>query len=81
MIFRTLVELHQRKGNDGDQWLSDFEAQLIREANDLVPEGIGIEDKIAGHENAITYIKYLFSGARRKITEKSERSVSLRIWP
>jgi hypothetical protein len=72
MILRTLVELHHLKGEDGDQWLSSFEAKLIKEAKNLVPEGIGIEEEIASHENAITYIKYLFSSARQKIAKKVE---------
>jgi hypothetical protein len=77
MILRTLVELHHLKGEDGDQWLSSFEAKLIKEAKNLVPEGIGIEDEIAGHENAITYIKYLFGRARRQIAQESRDIVRL----
>jgi hypothetical protein len=72
IIFRSLVELHQLKGNAGDQWLSDFEATLIRETKDLVPEGIGMEDEIAGYENAMAFIRYLIGGARRQIAKKSE---------
>jgi hypothetical protein len=72
IIFRTLIGLHHLKGKDGDKWLSEFEAQLIRDVKDLVPEGIGMEDEIAGYETAIAHIRYLFDGARRKIVKKTE---------
>ena len=72
IIFRTLIGLHHLKGKDGDKWLSEFEAQLIRDVKDLVPEGIGMEDETAGYETAIAHIQYLFDGARRKIVKKTE---------
>ena len=68
IIFRTLIGLHHLKGKDGDKWLSEFEAQLIRDVKDLVPEDIGMEDEIT----AIAHIRYLFDGARRKIVKKTE---------
>ena len=72
IIFRTLIELHQLKGEEGDKWLSDFEAELIRDTKDLVPQGLGMEDEIAGYESMIGYIQYLFGGVRRKIAKKPE---------
>ena len=72
IIFRTLIGLHHLKGKDGDKWLSEFEAQLIRDVEDLLPEGLGMEDEAAGYETAIAHIQYLFDGARRKIANKTE---------
>ena len=72
IIFRTLAELHQLKGKEGDKWLSDFEAELIRDTKDLVPEGLSMEDEVAGYDAMIARIQYLFDGARRQIAKKPE---------
>src|SRR5258708_3827888 len=52
-LVRTLIELTHLKGENRLDWLSKFEAQLIRDAKGIVAEGIAMEDKIAQIDNAI----------------------------
>ena len=52
--------------------MSDFEAELIRDTKDLVPEGLSMEDEVAGYDAMIARIQYLFDGARRQIAKKPE---------
>jgi hypothetical protein len=69
---RTLIELTHLKGENGLRWLSEFEAQLVRDAKDTVTEGVAMEDEVAQIDGAIQYLQFLFDGARREIAEKSK---------
>jgi hypothetical protein len=70
-LVRTLIELTHLKGENGLDWLSKFEAQLIRDAKGIVAEGIAMEDEIAQIDNAIKYLQFVFDGARRASQSES----------
>lgn len=68
-LTRCLVQLGKTKGDD---WLSEFENELVRGAKGIVTEGIPMNNEIILVENAIQMLNLIFDRARRQIAEESE---------
>ena len=71
-LTRCLGQPSKTKGDQRSEWLLEFENELVRDAKDIVTEGVPMNDELVLVESAIKYLKFIFDGARREIAEKSK---------
>jgi TRAP-type C4-dicarboxylate transport system substrate-binding protein len=69
---RTLLELVQAKGDEGLNWLRDFEDELVRDAKGSGVDGVPIEDEAAIMRGAIEFLGFIFDDIRREIADKTK---------
>jgi hypothetical protein len=69
---RTLLELVQAKGDEGLNWLRNFEDELVRDAKCSGVDGVPIEDEAAIMRGALEFLGFIFDGVRREIADKTK---------